>query len=178
MAPMKSSAVLYLFFRIVILRALTWMPDRTTPSKWWTVTSKREIKKSRRFVWSTPLSTSSLAKSIEELAIMFKDLGTLVIEQGSMVDRIDYNMEQTVTRMKEGVQELVKVYDCSLETRSVGWWVPEIKQTYEDDVHFGSYYCHSSCALHLEDCGEKQRIKRFHCLWRCLVGEQNTKKQR
>ena len=66
------------------------------------------------------LFTSSLAKSIEELAIMFKDLGTLVIEQGSMVDRIDYNMEQTVTRMKEGVQELVKVYDCSLEARSVG----------------------------------------------------------
>ncbi len=51
---------------------------------------------------------------------MFKDLGTLVIEQGSMVDRIDYNMEQTVTRMKEGVQELVKVYDCSLEARNVG----------------------------------------------------------
>lgn len=82
--------------------------------------SKREIKRSRRFVYSTSLFTSSLAKSIEELAIMFKDLGTLVIEQGSMVDRIDYNMEQTVTRMKEGVQELVKVYDCSLGTRSVG----------------------------------------------------------
>ena len=82
--------------------------------------SKREIKRSRRFVYSTPLFTSSLAKSIEELAIMFKDLGTLVIEQGSMVDRIDYNMEQTVTRMKEGVQELVKVYYGSLEARSVG----------------------------------------------------------
>ena len=48
---------------------------------------------------------------------MFKDLGTLVIEQGSMVDRIDYNMEQTVTRMKEGVQELVKADEYQKSSR-------------------------------------------------------------
>lgn len=58
-----------------------------------------------------------ISKSIEELAIMFKDLGTLVIEQGSMVDRIDYNMEQTVTRMKEGVQELVKADEYQKSSR-------------------------------------------------------------
>ncbi len=35
-----------------------------------------------------------LAKSIEELSVIFKELAVLVIDQGTVLDRIDYNMEQ------------------------------------------------------------------------------------
>lgn len=47
-----------------------------------------------------------IARSVEELAVLFKDLATLVVEQGTMLDRIDYNMESTVERTKKGVEKL------------------------------------------------------------------------
>lgn len=33
-------------------------------------------------------------KSIEDLSTIFKELAVLVIDQGTILDRIDYNMEQ------------------------------------------------------------------------------------
>ena len=35
-----------------------------------------------------------IAQSIEELSQIFKELAVLVIDQGTVLDRIDYNMEQ------------------------------------------------------------------------------------
>ena len=49
-----------------------------------------------------------IAKSVEDLAMIMRDLSVLVIDQGSVVDRIDYNMEQTATAVEQGVEELVK----------------------------------------------------------------------
>lgn len=50
----------------------------------------------------------AIAKSIEELAQIFKELAVLVIDQGTILDRIDYNMEVAVDHAKEGVLELEK----------------------------------------------------------------------
>jgi len=36
----------------------------------------------------------NLAKSISELAVLFKDLSMLVVEQGSVLDRIDFNIAE------------------------------------------------------------------------------------
>jgi syntaxin 16 len=36
----------------------------------------------------------NLAKSIAELSTLFKDLNMLVVEQGTVLDRIDYNIMQ------------------------------------------------------------------------------------
>ena len=47
-----------------------------------------------------------IAKSIEELAAIFKELAVLVIDQGTILDRIDYNMETAVEHAKEGVKQL------------------------------------------------------------------------
>ena len=47
-----------------------------------------------------------IAKSIEELAQIFKELAVLVIDQGTILDRIDFNMESAVEHAKEGVQQL------------------------------------------------------------------------
>jgi len=49
-----------------------------------------------------------IAKSINDLAAIFKDLSTLVIEQGTLLDRIDFNIEQTSHNTKEGVKQLVQ----------------------------------------------------------------------
>lgn len=37
-----------------------------------------------------------IAKSIEELSQIFKELAVLVIDQGTILDRIDFNMEQVL----------------------------------------------------------------------------------
>lgn len=51
---------------------------------------------------------TKIAKSIEELAQIFKELAVLVIDQGTILDRIDYNMEHAVEHAKEGVKQLEK----------------------------------------------------------------------
>ena len=47
-----------------------------------------------------------IAKSINELAAIFKDLAILVVEQGTILDRIDYNIEQTEHNTKEAITQL------------------------------------------------------------------------
>jgi len=37
---------------------------------------------------------NAIVQSIEELSQIFKELAVLVIDQGTILDRIDYNMEQ------------------------------------------------------------------------------------
>ncbi|WFD20115.1 t-SNARE affecting a late Golgi compartment protein 2 [Malassezia caprae] len=47
-----------------------------------------------------------IATSITELAQLFQDLNVLVIEQGSMLDRIDYNIDSMATDMRHSSAEL------------------------------------------------------------------------
>lgn len=54
---------------------------------------------------------ANIAKSIEELAQIFRELAVLVIDQGTILDRIDYNMETAVEHAKVGIQELHKAED-------------------------------------------------------------------
>ncbi|CAG0895621.1 unnamed protein product [Darwinula stevensoni] len=49
-----------------------------------------------------------IVKSIVELNDMFRDLAQLVIDQGTVLDRIDYNMENCQVRVHEGLQQLQK----------------------------------------------------------------------
>jgi len=49
-----------------------------------------------------------IAQSIEELGQIFKELAVLVIDQGTILDRIDYNMEAVVEHTKTGIQQLEK----------------------------------------------------------------------
>lgn len=49
-----------------------------------------------------------IARSIEELSQIFRELAVLVIDQGTVLDRIDFNMEQVVEHTKEGVHQLVR----------------------------------------------------------------------
>ena len=52
---------------------------------------------------------NEIAKGIIELADIFKDLQMMVIDQGTMLDRIDYNIENMVVNVKEAEKELVVV---------------------------------------------------------------------
>ena len=52
---------------------------------------------------------NEIAKSIHTIAEIFKELQTLVIDQGTLLDRIDYNVEQMNVNVKSAVRELDKV---------------------------------------------------------------------
>eukprot|EP00916_Digyalum_oweni_P000964 GHVL01001906.1.p1 GENE.GHVL01001906.1~~GHVL01001906.1.p1 ORF type:complete len:313 (-),score=54.05 GHVL01001906.1:432-1370(-) len=49
-----------------------------------------------------------VASSMTELNNIFKELSTLVIDQGTILDRIDYNVEQVVHRTQEARVHIVK----------------------------------------------------------------------
>ena len=52
---------------------------------------------------------NEIAKSIHTIAEIFKELQTLIIDQGTLLDRIDYNVEQMNVNVKSAVRELDKV---------------------------------------------------------------------
>ncbi|XP_036318136.1 syntaxin-16 [Rhagoletis pomonella] len=49
---------------------------------------------------------AKVVRSIYDLNDIFKDLSQMVQEQGTVLDRIDYNVEQTQTRVSEGLRQL------------------------------------------------------------------------
>lgn len=48
-----------------------------------------------------------IAQGIIELSDLFRDLQNMVIDQGTMLDRIDYNVERMTTDLKGAEKELV-----------------------------------------------------------------------
>jgi syntaxin 16 len=55
----------------------------------------------------------NIATSINDLANLFNELNVLVVEQGTVLDRIDYNVEQTLLKVQDGVGHLVKAEEHS-----------------------------------------------------------------
>ncbi|XP_021280497.1 syntaxin-41-like isoform X4 [Herrania umbratica] len=51
---------------------------------------------------------TQVVKSVNELAQIMKDLSVLVIDQGTIVDRIDYNIQNVATSVEEGFKQLQK----------------------------------------------------------------------
>ncbi|ETW10131.1 hypothetical protein H310_00503 [Aphanomyces invadans] len=59
-----------------------------------------------------------IAKSIVDLSSVFKALSNMVIDQGTIVDRIDYNMNMVVDRMEMGMKELRRAEKYQANSRS------------------------------------------------------------
>ncbi|KAG5177676.1 soluble NSF attachment protein receptor [Tribonema minus] len=66
------------------------------------------LEETESYVQERDAEIRNIVKSIEELSAIFKELAVMVIDQGTMLDRIDYNMEQVVEHTKEGVVQLQK----------------------------------------------------------------------
>jgi t-SNARE complex subunit (syntaxin) len=56
-----------------------------------------------------------IAQSIEELSQIFKELAVLVIDQGTILDRIDFNMEQVKKRggLTNNIEACLSVGVCA-----------------------------------------------------------------
>ena len=51
---------------------------------------------------------TNLLKSVNDLAQIFKDMQTLVMEQGTILDRIDYNIDITSSNISQGKKNITK----------------------------------------------------------------------
>ncbi|KAK9710752.1 SNARE domain [Popillia japonica] len=61
-----------------------------------------------RIVQQREQEVNAIVKSIVDLNSIFKDLSQMVADQGTILDRIDYNVEQTQTQVYEGFRQLQK----------------------------------------------------------------------
>eukprot|EP00884_Botryococcus_braunii_P004075 jgi/Botrbrau1/13669/Bobra.0378s0003.1 len=61
----------------------------------------------------------NILQSINDLAQIMKDLSVLVIDQGTILDRIDYNMEQVAVKVDEGVKQLLKAEKYQKQSRLI-----------------------------------------------------------
>lgn len=60
-----------------------------------------------------------IVKSIVDLNDIFKDLSHMVQEQGTVLDRIDYNIEVTQVKVTEGYKQLAKAEQYQRKNRKV-----------------------------------------------------------
>ncbi|KAF8392632.1 hypothetical protein HHK36_022981 [Tetracentron sinense] len=68
-----------------------------------------KLKKSEAFTAEREREIRQVVDSVNELAQIMKDLSVLVIDQGSIVDRIDYNIQKVAVSVEEGFKQLQKV---------------------------------------------------------------------
>ena len=105
---------------------------------------------------------NDIAKGIIELADIFKDLQTMVIDQGTMLDRIDYNVERMAVDVKEAEKELTVGMFLVLASFLYIWLSPAMDindniqcqradfqlhrpQTTRDVPQSARYFCYSYC---------------------------------
>lgn len=62
---------------------------------------------------------TQVAESVGELAEIFKEIQVLVIDQGTILDRIDYNIEQAADRVGSAVVELHKANEYQKKSRTM-----------------------------------------------------------
>lgn len=65
---------------------------------------------------------TQIASSISELADLFRDLGNLVVEQGTVLDNVEHNVQTTARELNSAVEELkVAQKWVPPPARCVGW---------------------------------------------------------
>ncbi|XP_047976629.1 syntaxin-43-like isoform X2 [Salvia hispanica] len=66
------------------------------------------LKKSEAFTVEREREIQQVVQSVNELAQIMKDLSVLVIDQGTIVDRIDYNITNVAATVEDGLKQLQK----------------------------------------------------------------------
>lgn len=91
-----------------INRSQTGMEDEDLDDMVFNEHQMARIKKSEAFTAAREQEIQQVAESVGELAQIMKDLSVLVIDQGTIVDRIDYNIQNVAASVEEGFKQLQK----------------------------------------------------------------------
>lgn len=70
-------------------------------------TKQKQLTSNDAAIMQREREITQIAQGIIELADIFKELQTMIIDQGTILDRIDANLETTLTEVKKADKELV-----------------------------------------------------------------------
>jgi syntaxin 16 len=70
------------------------------------MTSQKQLTSNDAAIMQREREIMDIAQGIIELADIFKELQSMIIDQGTMLDRIDYNVERMATDVKAADKEL------------------------------------------------------------------------
>lgn len=62
---------------------------------------------------------TQIVKSIQDLNEIFRDLSQMVVDQGTILDRIDYNVEHASVQVEKGLQQLQKAEKYQKKNRKM-----------------------------------------------------------
>lgn len=74
----------------------------------WSEHQLQEISTMDHIIDERDKEITKIAQSVSELAQLFRELSVLVIDSGTILDRIDYNMEEVVVNFEQAEEELEK----------------------------------------------------------------------
>lgn len=77
-----------------------------------------EQKEKHRIQQARNREIEEIVSATNDLATLFKELSVLVIEQGTVLDRIDYNIEESLQHTKKGKKHLIEAKKASESTRA------------------------------------------------------------
>eukprot|EP00245_Coleochaete_scutata_P007902 TRINITY_DN23707_c0_g1_i1.p1 TRINITY_DN23707_c0_g1~~TRINITY_DN23707_c0_g1_i1.p1 ORF type:complete len:326 (+),score=69.31 TRINITY_DN23707_c0_g1_i1:135-1112(+) len=77
------------------------------------------VKGSENIAAEREKEVAQIMQSVNELAQIMKDLSVLVIDQGTIIDRIDYNIENVAASVEKGVEQLTKAESHQKKGRMV-----------------------------------------------------------
>lgn len=66
----------------------------------------KQLEENTAMITEREKEIQKIAQSLYEVQDIFKELSVLIIDQGTVLDRIDYNVEQIDTSVQKGVEEL------------------------------------------------------------------------
>lgn len=78
-----------------------------------------QLQEAQSFVAQRDEEIQKIVETITDLAQIMKDLSVLVVDQGSILDRIDHNIDQVDEHVKGAVKELTKAEDNQKRSRSL-----------------------------------------------------------
>jgi len=77
------------------------------------------LEENTQFVRQREKEIQSVVKSISDLNVIFKELASMVSEQGQVIDRIDHNIEQTQIKVESGLKQLKKADQYQRKNRKM-----------------------------------------------------------
>jgi len=81
-----------------------------------------ELENLEEFAAQRSGEVAQIASSIEEMNQIFRELATLVIDQGSILDRIDYNTEKIYKKSDDGRKQMEKAVETKKKNDSRAAW--------------------------------------------------------